>query len=342
MSLKNWKRKLGSVKREMERWFEKTLSQISPSLLLSLYPVKSATIEVTNICNLRCPLCPTRFSNRKKGIMSFSVFQKIVESLPLNIQNVELYLSGEPLINKDLFRMIKFLVNRNIYCSVSTNGVFLEDKIEEILDSGLFKLIIGVDGATEDTYKKYRIGGDFSIIIENIKKLVQEKSKRNLKRPLIVFQYIVMKHTEKEIDIAVKLARELKVDAVSLISVSLGTHHTNESERKSLSREYLPNDLSFSRYYIDNAGMPINKWQYNYCPHWKSPVILWNGDITVCCFDHNGLEVYGNLLKKNFIEVWSSKEHLEAVKKILFRKMRICKTCGICSGDEHRYIKFSH
>lgn len=341
MSIRNWKRKFGNIKRIIVRGFEKALWQISPSLLLSLYPVKSVIIEPTNICNLHCPLCPTSFSKREKGIMSFSDFLKIVESLPSSIKHVDLYLSGEPLINKDLFRMIKFLVNKNIYCSLSTNGTLLGEKIEEILDSGLFKLIIGIDGATEDTYKKYRIGGNFPIITENIKRLVQEKGKRNSKTPLIICQFIVMKHTEKEVDMIVKLAKDLKVDALSLISVSLGTHNTDEDERKRLASEYLPKDISFSRYYIDNARMPINKWQYNYCPHWRMPVILWNGDVAVCCFDHNGLKVYGNLLRKNFIEVWKSKEHFQIVEKILFRKMEICRTCGITSGEENRYLKIS-
>lgn len=151
-----------------------------------------------------------------------------------------------------------------------------------------------------------------------------------------------MQHTEKQIDMIVKLAKSLKVDALSLISVSLGTHHIDENKRKELAQSYLPEDLSFSRYIFDGCGMPVNKWQWNYCPNWKSSVILWNGDITVCCFDHNGLEVYGNLLKNTFMEIWNSKKHFEIIKKILFREMEICRTCGITSGDENRYLNFSN
>jgi len=238
--------------------------------------------------------------------------------------------------------MVKFLVNRNINCSISTNGTFLREKIDQILDSGLSELIIGVDGATEDTYKKYRKGGNFPVLIENIRRLVQEKRKRRLKTPFIKIQFIITKHTEKELDLAVKLAKDLNVDGISFISVSLGTHQTDEKTRKKLAKEYLPHDLSFSRYNIDKEERVINKWKYNYCPHWKIPVILWNGNITVCCFDHNGLEVYGNPLKKNLLEVWKNKEHHKVVQKIIFRKMKICKTCGLCSGDEHMDLKFSN
>jgi radical SAM protein with 4Fe4S-binding SPASM domain len=337
--LKNAKRKLGNTKRGLLRGFEKTLGKGYPSAILAMHPVKSIVIEPTNICNFSCPLCPTPLSNRNKGVMSLSDFEKITGNLPSSIQTVDLYFSGEPLINQALIEMVKSLVHRNIYCSVSTNGSLMGSKIEEILDSGLSKLIIGVDAASEDTYKKYRVGGNFTILINNIKKLVYEKRKRNLKHPLIVFQYIVMKHTEKEVDKAVSLARELNVDAISLISVSLGTHRTDEDERKKLAGEYLPDDLSYSRYYLNEGGKLKSKWQSNYCPAWKSPVIFWNGDVTTCCFDHDGLEVYGNILQRSFNEIWKSREHGRKVKNILSRKMKICKTCGLCTGDQNRYIK---
>jgi MoaA/NifB/PqqE/SkfB family radical SAM enzyme len=333
------KRKLGNTKRGLIRGFEKTLGKASPSSILSMHPVKSVVIEPTNICNLNCPLCPSPLSNRSKGVMSLSDFEQIVGNLPSSVQEAELYLSGEPFINKSLFEMVKYLISRNIYCSVSTNGTLLGKKIKEILDSGLSKLIIGVDAATEDTYKKYRIGADFGNLIENIKKLVYEKRKKRLKYPIIVFQYIVMKHTEKEIEMAVSLAKDLNMDAISLISVSIGTHKTDKNERKKLASKYLPEDLSYSRYDLDKGGKLKNKWQFNYCPTWKAPVILWNGDITTCCFDHEGSEVYGNVLQSNFHELWRSREHGEIVKKILYRKMKICKTCGICTGDQNKYIE---
>jgi MoaA/NifB/PqqE/SkfB family radical SAM enzyme len=337
--LKNAKRKLGNTKRGLLRGFEKTLGKASPSTILAMYPIKSIVIEPTNICNLSCPLCPTPLSNRKKGVMPLSDFEKITANLPSSIQAVDLYFSGEPLINKALFEMVKSIVNRNIYCSVSTNGSLMGSKIKEILNSGLSKLIIGVDAAYEDTYKKYRVGGNFTNLIENIKKLVYEKRKRNSNYPLIVFQYIVMKHTEKEVDMAVSLARDLNVDAISLISVSLGTHRTSEDERKKLAGEYLPDDLAYSRYYLDEGGKLKSKWKTNYCPAWKSPVVFWNGDMTTCCFDHDGLEVYGNILQRSFNEIWKSREHGQTVKSILSRDMRICKTCGLCTGDQNRYMK---
>ncbi len=137
ISIMHWKKNLGNIKRYLERSFEKILSQTASPLLISLFPIKSVIIETTNFCNLHCPLCPTQSSSREKGIMSFSDFLQIAESLPPSVQDASLYLSGEPLINKNLFRMVKFLANRNIKCSISTNGTLLGKNIDKLLDSGL-------------------------------------------------------------------------------------------------------------------------------------------------------------------------------------------------------------
>lgn len=342
MPILYWRKKIGNIKRSLGRSLEKIFAQLAFPLLVKIYPIKSVVVETTNICNLQCPLCPTLSSGREKGILSFSDFLIIAESLPSSVQDVSLYLSGEPLINKDIFRMVTQLNERNIKCSISTNGVLLRNYIDEILDSRLSELIIGIDGATEEIYNKYRIGGNFLTLIDNIRILVQEKKRRGLKSPNIIIQFIIMKHTEKSMDLATKLAKDLEVDAISFISVSLGTHQIDEEKRKKLAHEYLPSDLSLSRYDIGIQGNPINKWKYNYCPNWKTPVILWNGNLTVCCFDHNGLEVYDNIFKENLIKVWRSKGHHQVVKKILFRKMKICKTCGICSGDQHMFLDLSN
>lgn len=105
------KKNLGSFKRCIERVGEKTLAITFPSLLLAQYP-KSLVIELTNICNLRCPLCPSSVSYRQKGVMPFSNFVHIAETLPKSISSLELYLSGEPFLNKDLFRIIRYVYEK--------------------------------------------------------------------------------------------------------------------------------------------------------------------------------------------------------------------------------------
>ena len=336
------RRQAGKVKRSLLRNFEKIFSRIAPGLFLALFPVKSVIIEPTNICNLRCPLCPSFKSNRVKGKMSLNDFKIIVQKLPLSTRTVHLYLSGEPLINDECFKMISILKEKNLNTSMSTNGTLLEQKIDEILDSQLSELIIGLDGATEKTYKKYRIGGNFSKVIANIRLLTKEKQKRKLHHPTIVLQFIVMKHTEKEVGQIKRLARQLEVDELSLISVSLGTHNMTDRERRSLANQYLPEDSSFSRYETQSSNQVKAKWDYEYCPLWRQPVILWNGDVTVCCFDHNGLEIYGNVLKQKWDTVWHGEKHYHAIKRVITRKMGICKSCGITSGDENKTYILSH
>jgi MoaA/NifB/PqqE/SkfB family radical SAM enzyme len=331
--------KAGVIRRGSQRLFEKALALISPRLLLTIFPPRSVGIEPTNICNLHCPLCPTPMSTRQKGRMSLENFSRLVGDLPASISMVYLYLSGEPLLHPNCFDMISVLSRRGLRSCISTNGALLGGRIEDVLDSKLSELIISLDGATEATYQKYRVGGDFHKLLANIRRLVQARRERNLLNPKIVLQCIVMRSTEPELDLMVQLAKELEVDALSLISVSLGTHRTDEWERSRLADSFLPQTSSISRYERDAAGQWTTKWRHRYCAAWRQPVILWNGDMTVCCFDHNGLEVYGNVLASKFSDVWLGTDHAECLKKILFRKMTICRTCGITSGDENRLLE---
>ncbi len=268
--------------------------------------------------------------------MSLEDFGKIVGDLPASISMVYLYLSGEPLMHPNCFDMVSVLSQRGLRSCISTNGTMLEGQIENILDSKLSEIIISLDGATEATYQKYRVGGDFPKLLTAIRRLVRERRERKIFNPKIVLQCIVMRSTEPELDLVVQLAKELEVDVLSLVSVSLGTHRTEEQERGRLAESFLPRSSSIIRYERDGAGRWALKWRHRYCASWRQPVVLWNGDMTACCFDHNGLEVYGNAVSNKLSDVWLGADHADSLRKILFRDMGICRTCGITSGDENR------
>jgi MoaA/NifB/PqqE/SkfB family radical SAM enzyme len=336
------RKKAGRLKRELLQRFEKCLARKAPGLLLELFPPSAVIIEPTNICNLRCPLCPTSQSKREKGRMPLEALRKIAAGLPPSIQTSHLYLSGEPLLHYDCFAMVSELSRLGLKTSLSTNGTRLGRCVDEILDSQLDELIIALDGAERQTYERYRIGADFDSVVDNIRRLVIAKRALNLHRPRIVLQCLVTRDTEPELGAVQELARDLGVDALSFISASLGTHHTDAATRRLLAERFLPQDASFCRYERSLKGDYVLKWKRPYCPLWRLPVILWNGDVTACCFDHDGIEVYGNVLERSFRDVWCGADHVSVVQRMLPRKMTICETCGITSGDENRHIPLPH
>jgi MoaA/NifB/PqqE/SkfB family radical SAM enzyme len=211
--------------------------------------------------------------------------------------------------------------------------------VDALLDSQPDEVIVALDGAKRETYARYRIGADFDSVVDNIRRLVLAKRARNLLRPRIVLQCLVTRDTEPELGAVQELACDLGVDELAFISVSLGTHRTDAATRRQLAERFLPQDASCCRYERSLDGDYVLKWKQPYCPLWRLPVILWNGDLTACCFDHDGAEVYGNVLERSFHDVWRSANHISLVQRMLTRKMTLCKTCGITSGDENRRIQ---
>jgi len=121
-------------------------------------------IEPTNYCNLKCPLCPTGAGliRREKAAMSFEDFKKILDNLGNQIIHLRLWNWGEPLLNKELPKMIKYAKSKNIYVNTSTNSSFLnKENVRELTNSGLDHLIVSLDGASEETYSLYRKNGNF-------------------------------------------------------------------------------------------------------------------------------------------------------------------------------------
>ncbi|MCK4695932.1 MAG: radical SAM protein, partial [Candidatus Cloacimonetes bacterium] len=131
-------------------------------------------IEPTNICNLKCPLCPSGNDTlkRPKGYMDILTFEKIIDEIKDRSFMVVLWNQGESFLNKDFLKMIKYASERGLFTLVSTNAN-IEIKAEEIIHSGLDSIIVSLDGATQEIYNKYRINGDLSKVLKNVDNLVE-------------------------------------------------------------------------------------------------------------------------------------------------------------------------
>ncbi|KHO52558.1 MAG: radical SAM protein [archaeon GW2011_AR17] len=139
----------------------------------------SLFIEPTNICNLKCPLCPTGNNStpKGKGYMKFEDYTKIIDELGPTAFSVTLWNYGEPSLNKDFIRMIRYAKEAGLKVITSTNGFIFRNKeqVQELLESGLDELILAVDGASKESYDKYRINGHFEELIQGIKDLAVAK-----------------------------------------------------------------------------------------------------------------------------------------------------------------------
>lgn len=285
-------------------------------------------MEPTNICNLKCPLCPTGagFIKRAKGFLAFQNFKKVIDELFLYIYHLRLWNWGEPLLNKELFQMISYAKRKKIFVNLSTNSYFLDKNISnQVIKSGLDELIISLDGASEETYKKYRKGGDFKKVIESIRFLVNEKKRLKCDTPHIKLQFIIMKSNENEIQKIKSLSNHLGVDELVFKTVGIMDYFSKEDIKK-----YLPQNKKYSRYLLNNNRVMPKKKVKNECDFlWNEIVVNWDGSVVPCCFDMNNLFVLGNAFQDKIKEIWNNKKIIHLRKTILKNKKSIalCKDC---------------
>ena len=146
------------------------------------------TIEPTNMCNLHCPLCTTGSGEmeRVSGRMSLETFKNIMDKMGNDIFFLLVYHQGEPYMNKYFFDFVEMAKQKNIYVTTSTNGHYFTDQnIRKTLECGLDSMIVSIDGVDQNSYEKYRVGGQLDRVLTGTQNLIAERKIRNQRTPLI-------------------------------------------------------------------------------------------------------------------------------------------------------------
>lgn len=296
-------------------------------------PPSVLQIEPTNLCNLNCPLCPTGNSTLKapRGFMSLENYKKIIDEVGDHLLNITLYNYGEPFMNRNIYSMIEYAKKKRIFLRISTNGHFFDDQenIERLIKSGLDSLIIALDGASRETFSKYRKKGNFEQVLNNIKRLVEEKRRAKKRTPFIEILFVVMKHNEHEIPLIKKIAKEAGVNNLCIRSANLG--HDTSSDLES-AENYLPKTEEFQRYNVKD-GKLVKKAKSGSCIRlWLYSVINWDGTIVPCCFDPHRKFLLGNMFEEgSFLKIWKGKKYQDLRRAIMDNKDSF-PMCRDCSG----------
>ena len=143
------------------------------------FPI-SISFEPTTSCNLRCPECPSglRAFTRPTGMLKKDFFSETIDQLSRELMYLVFYFQGEPYLNPDFLDMVKYATSRKIYTATSTNGHYLtEENARRTVESGLDRLIISLDGTTQETYQQYRVGGRIDKVLEGAARVVAWKKK---------------------------------------------------------------------------------------------------------------------------------------------------------------------
>lgn len=292
-------------------------------------------VDVTNICNLRCPLCPTG-QDRKEypiGKMEFRTFKKIVDELGIGLYEISIGDWGEPFLNDDVYKMVEYAHKANIKVSIFTNLNMLDGKMaQEIISSGIDYLYVSIDGVSQDSYEKYRKNGKFDKAISNIKLVLSTKEKYKQNTPTIVWQFLVTKYNETEIDKAREIAKSLGIDfLLGKIRCDTGRElFMNDEEKFQNVKHWLPSNEEYSRYNYTTKTRKNKKLDCNFL--WTTAVINWDGGIAPCCAVYNENDIFGNMTNQKFQYIWNNAKYRTARKtvrsKIVGSKIQtVCENC---------------
>ena len=173
--------------------------------------------EVTNRCNLLCETCPRTFEDLEPPAdMSWELFTSIVDQAPTMARAV-LHGVGEPMLVRDLPRMIRYLKARNIYTLFNTNGTLLRPaKFQEIIDTGLDEMRVSLDAADAKTYKMVRGKDFFGRIVRDVGKFTRYKAEVGATNPRVSLWLTGLKETVQELPEFMHLAHSMGVTEVHL------------------------------------------------------------------------------------------------------------------------------
>lgn len=302
----------------------KARSRVRNWASLRNHQIKPATypavmdIEPTNICNLKCTMCPrTKLMTRPRGMMSRSLFEGLVDESRGLTEYMYVDMMGEPTLHTDLCEMIQYAEENEIRTSLSTNCVSMGESISRrLIGSGLSVLVISLDAATAGTYRKVR-GGDFQRVLDNVRKLFSVRREVRSCRPIIILQFIRTMHNADEEKDFIELFTDLSPDMISIRDC----HDWAGSMDK---EDFAPKNGP------QIAGRPRIGQPPPCRTLWNQVTVLWNGDVTVCCYDFDGRSVIGNLNENSMAEIWNSGRMIEYRREHLsgqFRNVECCQNC---------------
>lgn len=291
------------------------------------YPV-TISFEPTTSCNLRCPECPSglREFSRPTGMLKKDFFRETIDDIYKELLYLTFYFQGEPYLNPDFLEMVKYAHDKGIYTATSTNAHYLTDeKAKKTVESGLDRLIISIDGTTQDVYQSYRVGGKLDKVLEGAKNIVKWKKELKSKTPFVFFQFLVVKPNEHQIEEVKQLAKEIGVDQVRFKTAQVYDFENDPNQ-------LIPTIDKYSRYKKDKNGNVSSKsGLQNQCwKLWHSNVITWDGLVVPCCFDKDATHQLGNLKGQSFKDIWQNDNYKQFRRELMTsrKNIDICSNCS--------------
>ncbi len=293
-------------------------------------------IDPCNFCNLRCPLCPTGLGTlgRKQSFLSLDHFKLYFDPLADHLFEAYLHNWGESLLNKQVYDMIAHAQSRNVGTNLSSNlSATTSSDIDNLLDCGLEYLVVSLDGTSPESYSKYRVKGDYERVVDNMSELIRRRNKRGSRKPMVEWQFIVMKQNEHEIETAELMARRIGVDLLRFIPVGMPY---DTDDRQAVAEEWFPVTVSGREHAPESVEQQFGQANKpSPCFYlYRSMVVNPDGGVTPCCVVYKEDSDFAQLPAGDIHALWNNDHYLSG--RSLFsadnapRKVdTICDGCDI-------------
>lgn len=302
--------------------------------------------ESSTICNLKCVMCPlTKGLKRKTGILKFENFKKVFDEI--RIPYVNLTGLGEPLLNPEIFKIIKYTREKGSLVKLDTNATLLNEKmIKNLVSSDPTIISVSIDGITKKSYEKIRKGANFEEVIENLKRLVEYRNKVKSKSKIHLF-FVFQRDNMRDLSELTRFGEKIGVDVINgTIAVSFGRAKNEklreispeeiEKIKKKLSelRKHIKIKLNIEGIddFLKSPEDKLERMRNKPCfKPWYSPCITWDGYVVPCDIHCDNEVVFGNAFDEPFMRIWNNKKAQEFRKNILKQRTGVCWNCF---GDE--------
>jgi radical SAM protein with 4Fe4S-binding SPASM domain len=267
-------------------------------------------------------------------MLSKELFKHVIDQMASHVNYLTFYFQGEPYLHKEFLEMVTYARSKNIYTATSTNAHYLKDQqAKKTVESGLHRLIISIDGTTQDTYEQYRVGGKLEKVIEGAKNVIKWKKQLKSTTPYVIFQFLVVKPNEHQVDDLKKLARAIGVDEVILKTAQVYDYQQGNP--------LIPENEQYSRYKRQPDGTYVikNTLENSCWKLWHSCVITWDGKVVPCCFDKDAQYQLGDLQQHRFREIWFGQAYHNFRSKLVRsrKEIDICTNCSEGCEVNFRY-----
>jgi len=291
-------------------------------------------VDPINICILHCPLCPTGRGTlkRRQGKMAFDDFKKLIDEIAEYAYFLDLYNWGEPFLHPQIFDLIDYASSRNISTKISTNlNYFDAGMAEQVVVSGLEELVISLDGADQETYETYRVGGSLDKVVENVRALVRQRELHRSPFPLLTIRVLLNRHNEHQIPAIRQLGKQMGVDNFVVAPIMVNTDSREDMER------WLPVNERHSFYnYKTRQDRTLQKVKT--CPYlWETCVISWEGAVSPCCWYDDPANDFGNAFAEPLKAIWNNDFYVASRRVFRGEEVKRDTVCVRCQGRPHYY-----